>query len=45
VDVPVSSNQAGSQVTEAVGKAVTDTAGAVAHTVDDVAGSLPKLGG
>jgi hypothetical protein len=44
VELPVSTNQAGGAV-ETVGQAVTDTAGAVQGAVDDVAGSLPKLGG
>jgi RNA polymerase sigma factor (sigma-70 family) len=45
LEPPVSTNQAGGAVTETVGKAVTDTAGAVEGAVDDVTGSLPKLGG
>jgi RNA polymerase sigma factor (sigma-70 family) len=45
LESPASTKQVGSAVTDTVGKAVTDTAGAVANTVDNVAGSLPKLGG
>jgi RNA polymerase sigma factor (sigma-70 family) len=45
LEPPVSTNQAGGQVTETVGKAVTDTTGAVKGAVGGVTGSLPKLGG